>query len=100
MHTYLGDRLESANLIVFIGFAFRDEHINRVITDRVRREARVVVINPDKSVLYPLAQQNTDYIRQGFNRESINAALDLRKTKDRIKKARTQELIDSLSTDL
>lgn len=98
MHSYLGNKLESADLIIFIGFAFRDEHINRLIAERVRRETRVVVINPDKSVQYPVARHTIDYIRQGFDQESIKMALDSKGSKERIKKTNTTNLISQLPT--
>jgi hypothetical protein len=98
MHAYLGNRLESANLIIFIGFAFRDEHINRLIAERVGRETRVVVINPDKTVQYPVSRHTVDYIRQGFDQDSINMALDPVVSKKRFKIVNTSNLISRLPT--
>jgi PAS domain-containing protein len=75
LHRYLGERLETAELLVFIGFAFRDEYINRLVAERAERRAKVVIINPDKSVKYPVARRRPNYIHAGFDRKSIDQVL-------------------------
>jgi hypothetical protein len=80
MHKYLGNRFRLADLIVFIGFAFRDEYINKLLAERVGYKARVVVINPDRAVIYPFERQhNSEYITQGFDRDSVTTALNPKK---------------------
>lgn len=77
LHSYLGDKLEAADVLLFIGFAFRDDHINQVIADRVESGTKVFVINPDKSVKYPVKRHKPEYISSGFDRQSINQAISL-----------------------
>ena len=86
LHRYLGERLEAADLLVFIGFAFRDEYINRLIAERVDSRTKIIVINPDKSVKYPIIRRSPIYIHNGFDQESINQALaELAKIRPRVK---------------
>lgn len=47
MHRYFGDRVEEADVIIFIGFAFRDDYVNRIL-ERVRPSALVFIVNPIK----------------------------------------------------
>ncbi len=76
LHEYLGNRLDSADLIIFVGFAFRDEYINELLRERVdHRNTKIVVINPDKKIKYPINTGNPNYIHAGFDKNSINTAL-------------------------
>lgn len=75
MHEYLANRLEETDVAVFIGFAFRDEYINRLIAERMNPRARVVVINPDKRVRFPVARHKPLYVRGGFDQSSVDEAI-------------------------
>jgi hypothetical protein len=75
MHSYLGDRLEAADALLFVGFAFRDEYVTRLLRERVERNTSIFIINPDNSVKYPIAQRRPIYIHQGFDKNSIDKAI-------------------------
>ena len=51
-HTYLASTVREADILIFIGFAFRDDHINTVIRDALRDDASVAIINPDPNVRF------------------------------------------------
>jgi hypothetical protein len=51
-HSYLGYAVGEADILIFIGFAFRDEHINSIIRDALRDEAQVVIIDPNSKVQF------------------------------------------------
>jgi hypothetical protein len=72
LHSFLGDCFESADVLVFIGFAFRDEYINELIADRVRPGAAVYVINPAEGIRFPVRRLRAKMIRDGFNRNVID----------------------------
>jgi hypothetical protein len=75
MHSYLGDRLETADALLFIGFAFRDEYVTRLLGERVGQNTNIFIINPDASVKYPIARRRPTYIHQGFDKNSINKVI-------------------------
>lgn len=86
MHSYLGDRLEDADVLLFIGFAFRDEYVTRLLGERVRSNTDIFIINPDKSVEYPIARRRPTYIHQGFDKDSINKVIaGIRATSEKIR---------------
>lgn len=70
-HSYLGERLGEANTVLFIGFAFRDEHINSILRERLRLDASIFVINPDQKVKLPAERLEPTYIREFFEEKSI-----------------------------
>ena len=52
------DSVDSADFIVFIGFSFRNEHINSILEDSLREETFVFVINPDTKLELPNCLKN------------------------------------------
>ncbi len=65
-HNYLASRLSDAHVVIFIGFAFRDEHINTILQSAVGRSTKVLVINPDKSVEFPHSRAAATFETAGF----------------------------------
>ena len=77
-HDYFERRLSRASLVVFIGFAFRDEYITESIRNNLDPSAKVIIINPAKSVKFPYNRSVAKYIHKGFN-ESIEPLKELLK---------------------
>jgi hypothetical protein len=74
-HEYLAQSLAESKIVIFIGFAFRDDHINRLIRENIRRECRIFVINPDKSIKLPFRHGKVKRVVSGFNVESIGETI-------------------------
>jgi hypothetical protein len=70
-HNYLAESISDAWLLVFIGFAFRDEHINSIIKENIKTSSEVIVLNPDKNVKFPSTKTKVTYINRGFSADSI-----------------------------
>lgn len=85
MHSFLGDRFEEADVIIFIGFAFRDDYINDMIAERVRPVASIFSINPVKRNLFPIRRLKSEAVHSGFNRSSIDECFDRLPTKLNVK---------------
>lgn len=72
-HNALQRSIENAEILIFIGFAFRDEWINNAIKSSLKPDSNVIVINPDvteqiKGIFqnYP----NTKFIKDYFSPRS------------------------------
>jgi hypothetical protein len=85
-HDYLDRSLSEAGVVVFIGFAFRDEYINDSIRNNLAPDAQVIVINPDKSVKFPYPRAKVRHSRRGFD---FQAVLDVEDAVELIKPKRT-----------
>ncbi len=77
-HDYLRNRVRTANAIVFIGYAFRDDFINQVLRDK-NANAEVIVIDPGlarEDIPFTGRQGKTPVIiKAGFDEKSIHACL-------------------------
>lgn len=71
LHNFLGDSFEEADALVFIGFAFRDQYINELISDRVRPGSSIYIINP-APVEFPMRRLKPKVIKDGFGKKSID----------------------------
>lgn len=71
-HEYLAKAISESSIIIFIGFAFRDEYINTIIRENLPLNASVYVINPDKSVNFPSTRSKPHYFHGGFDSKAIN----------------------------
>lgn len=70
MHSYFEAAMQRSDVIVFVGFAFRDEYINTCIDRSVGSKA-VYVIDPG-DVVVPLSfKDNVHHIRMGFDASSV-----------------------------
>jgi SIR2-like domain len=65
-HSYFRDCLQAAQAAVFIGFAFRDEHINDLIERWLAPRARVIVINPAENLKVPVESRRIENISKYF----------------------------------
>lgn len=77
-HTHFRNVLQTSDAVVFIGFAFRDEHINDLCDRTIRTDARIVTIDPSNDISLPFdhTESNTMYVRSGFNKESVTEVLE------------------------
>ncbi|HYI40998.1 MAG TPA: SIR2 family protein [Allosphingosinicella sp.] len=66
-HDYLAQSLGDSAVVIFIGFAFRDEHINQIIRENIQPSSKVFVINPDKRVRFPSKRVKVRYLSSGFD---------------------------------
>lgn len=73
MHRYFGDRVEEADVVMFIGFAFRDEYVNRIL-ERTRPSGLVFVLNPVKPDTMP-PRGKVHHVAEGFDRSSVTKLL-------------------------
>ncbi len=85
-HDYLERSLSEAHLIVFIGFAFRDDYINESIRNNLSPDAQVIVINPDKAVRFPYPRARVRHLPRGFDAQAV---LEITKAADAIRPKRT-----------
>ena len=69
MHRYFGDRVEEADVMMFIGFAFRDDYVNRIL-ERTRPSALVFVLNPVEPETMP-SRGKVQHIADGFGKSSV-----------------------------
>lgn len=74
-HSYLADRLAECDSAIFIGFAFRDEYINSIISNNTSASQQIFVLNPDKSVRFPSRRSIPIYIHENFDSKSIEKLL-------------------------
>lgn len=70
-HDYLSQSLAESSVLIFIGFAFRDEHINQLIRENVQANAKVFVINPDKRARFPTRRVRAKYLTSGFDARTV-----------------------------
>lgn len=69
MHRYFGDRVEEADVLIFIGFAFRDDYVNRIL-ERTKPSTLVFVVNPIRPDAMP-ERGKVQHIDKGFATESV-----------------------------
>lgn len=76
-HDYLGRCLSNADLVVFIGFAFRDEYINESIRNNISSDAKVVVLNPDQAAQFPYRRLKAKHLARGFDASTANELVQM-----------------------
>jgi len=69
MHRYFGDRVDEADVMMFIGFAFRDDYVNRIL-ERTRPSTLVFVLNPVEPDMMP-SRGKVQHIADGFGKSSV-----------------------------
>lgn len=72
LHQYFQARLAEADIVVFVGYAFRDEYINAILERDVSREARIFVLNPvERLPTIPFAESRFVHVRRGFDKDGV-----------------------------
>jgi hypothetical protein len=75
-HSYFEKILRTASRMIFIGFAFRDDHINRLLRRLNRPECQIVVLNPDEGLSIPLPSDCYRHISHPFDATGIEETLN------------------------
>ena len=89
-HNYLRRSVESARAAIFIGYSFRDEYINGILSF-LRPDIPKFVINKEHSVPNLDFLQNSSHFSEGFTEESVATFLALLIERDLIKLEKQQE---------
>lgn len=72
MHSYFERALQSADVIIFVGFAFRDEYINTCL-ERSAGSKPIYVVDPAAKVHVPKGLNgNLRHINYGFGRDAMS----------------------------
>lgn len=71
-HMHFEKELKKAKAIIFIGFSFRDEHINDLIKRNISNNAKIIVLDPQASSTAPeFLRKRTEHIDKGFDKEAV-----------------------------
>jgi hypothetical protein len=77
-HNYFAQAVSSADLLLFIGFAFRDEYLNRVLQNNVQPDATVLILNPAEALSnVPFKEEQVTYVKKFFDHESVRECLEM-----------------------
>jgi len=81
-HSHFESAVSSAQGILFVGFAFRDEYLNQVLARATPPRTRIVVVNPSEALpSMPFSGKRVSHIRQPFTAEvGLEAVKRLRKS--------------------
>ncbi|UWN50272.1 hypothetical protein ASALC70_02493 [Alcanivorax sp. ALC70] len=74
-HAHLERCVARADVVLFVGFAFRDEYINEVFERSIRKDCGVCSINPS-GVKVPFSTNRNSNISEPFGESSVGAATD------------------------
>lgn len=86
-HQYFEWVASRADAAIFVGFAFRDEYINRIIRDRLPSGTPVIVINPVPSLPFmPLAKGHYEHLQTGLDQAAANKVVGILRRQLRAKK--------------
>lgn len=70
-HRHFARVLRGAVAAVFVGFGFRDEHINELITSSIPEGVPTLILNPDTELPIPFPDQaSVHHIDKGFDKET------------------------------
>ena len=62
--------------LIFVGFAFRDEHINNILRQATNPQAKIVVIDPaDVGERMPYSRERVKYLRRGFDKKAAQRCM-------------------------
>ncbi len=76
LHRYFQGRLGEADVVVFVGYAFRDEYINAILERNTRREAHIFVLNPaDRLPTIPFPESRFAHIKMNFDKDGVSDLL-------------------------
>jgi hypothetical protein len=77
-HNYFAQAVSASDLLIFIGFAFRDQYLNQVIVDNLSPSAKILILNPEASLLsLPFDDSQATLIPKYFDLESVSECIDL-----------------------
>ncbi len=71
-HNHFSNSIPKSKYIIFIGFAFRDEFINNILSSYLSNNHTIIVIDPNKELVLPFEHSGkVEYIHEEFVRKSI-----------------------------
>jgi hypothetical protein len=70
MHSYFEEAIRRADLIIFVGFAFRDEYITTCLERNVGNKL-ITVIDPGNLHIPPTLEKNIRHIKNGFSAAAV-----------------------------
>jgi hypothetical protein len=76
-HDYFATRTSEASHILIIGFAFRDEHINKIFDSKINSEAKIAVIDPGERQNWPPFLAKAEHIKSGFGQPIDQNGVDV-----------------------
>ena len=71
-HDYFRKTLTRVTHAVFIGFAFRDEYLNDLLTQHFPDDATALIVNPDSHLATPLPKTRVKRITEGFGMAAVD----------------------------
>ncbi|HET6976214.1 MAG TPA: SIR2 family protein [Pyrinomonadaceae bacterium] len=75
-HRYFQAKISEADIIIFIGYAFRDEYINRILSTEISKETKLVVINPEGHLPnIPFPPQSYSHLKSYFDMDTVHEVL-------------------------
>lgn len=76
-HQHFEKTLGKSDVLIFIGFAFRDNHINELIVNKISPNATVYIIDPrEKIENITIPAKKTIHIKKGFDENAVQELLD------------------------
>jgi SIR2-like domain len=75
-HQYFASCVADADLVVIVGFAFRDDYLNEVITVRAPSKQKVIVIDPNAKSLKLPFPGSPELIEKKFGDPTVLAAIN------------------------
>jgi SIR2-like domain len=70
-HDYLADRLAAADVILVVGFAFRDEYINQLFRTRTRPEQTLLIVDPRGTEVTPDTRASVEHCQYVFGSSEL-----------------------------
>jgi len=81
-HDHFAVSLRAASNFVVVGFAFRDDRLNELIDRHLPESAKTVVINPRKTIHWPIPEERILHVPECFTAETGKLAGNLCKSAD------------------
>lgn len=75
LHQYFHMRLSQADVVLFIGYAFRDEYINTILQRDLSQSAKILVLNPAPVPKIPFSKASFKQVSKAFDEEGVKAVL-------------------------
>jgi hypothetical protein len=71
-HEHLARVAQASDVVIFVGYAFRDQYINDVLARSLPAKARIISINPNAGLLIPFAgDRETVLVERKFDQDSV-----------------------------
>lgn len=75
-HNYFEKKLLKAEKIIFIGFAFRDDYINKLLENNCSTVKEIIIVDPNaKKYIQPFLHNKKEDINMGFDKESVSECM-------------------------